>query len=620
MKRRWSILLVFLFGFGANAQFMELPIQRANECQVFISTHSYEEDRLLVELIPALIERDTAYYIMPRVVPGTYDISDFGRFVSAFVATDSRGDTLPVQRMDTNKWRIARASELYRIQYRIDDSFDAADGPDDRIFRPGGTGFGSDAFLFNLFGMVGYIQSAKNVPYTLDVEKPASMWGSTALERIASSDTLDRFLARSYFELHDRPILYAQPDTVSTMVGSTRVTVAVHSAGGTLTASDALASSAPVLEAIGSYLGGTLPTDRYVILIYADLPDPSVMGYGALEHQTSTVLYLPEFDPELMGQEIRNIVAHEFLHIVTPLAIHAQQINDFDFYSPSMSKHLWLYEGVTEYTSVLVQVRQGLMSFEEFISELESKLRSADNYDPYLPMTVMSEHVLDLFNEEYNSVYDKGAMIAMCLDLQLRVESQGQHGLLDMMNDLGQHFGPDTFFVDDALFGYLSERWGSGLDEFFARYVEGAAPLPLQGLLAQAGILYEEARAVEQVGFGELGISYDSEQERLFLYDDEGLSPMAEEMGLMSGDRLLELQGAELTIESARDIFSSFYADTRPGDKVELVVLREKKGKWKKKKLKGKASSYPVTYRHIMGADDAPDAKQIELKRSWINQ
>ena len=138
----------------------------------------------------------------------------------------------------------------------------------------------------------------------------------------------------------------------------------------------------------------------------------------------------------------------------------------------SMSKHLWLYEGVTEYTSVLVQVRQGLMSFGEFISELESKLRSADNYDAYLPMTVMSEHVLDLFNEEYNSVYDKGAMIAMCLDLQLRVESQGQHGLLDMMNDLGQHFGPDTFFVDDALFGYLSERWESGLDEFFARYVE----------------------------------------------------------------------------------------------------------------------------------------------------
>ena len=55
-------------------------------------------------------------------------------------------------------------------------------------------------------------------------------------------------------------------------------------------------------------------------------------------------------------------MAHEFLHIVTPLAIHAQQINDFDFYSPSMSKHLWLYEGVTEYTSVLVQVQQGLMS------------------------------------------------------------------------------------------------------------------------------------------------------------------------------------------------------------------------------------------------------------------
>ena len=95
---------------------------------------------------------------------------------------------------------------------------------------------------------------------------------------------------------------------------------------------------------------------------------------------------------------------------------------------------------------------------------------------------------------------------------------------------------------------------------------------------------------------------------------------MGEDLGLMSGDRLLALQGEELNIESARDIFSSFYSDTRPGDKVEMVVLREKKGKWKKKKLKGKASSYPVTYRHIMGVDDAPNAQQIELRRSWINQ
>jgi len=53
---------------------------------------------------------------------------------------------------------------------------------------------------------------------------------------------------------------------------------------------------------------------------------------------------------------------------------------------------------------------------------------------------------------------------------------------------------------------------------------------------------------------------------------------------------------------------------------VELLVLREKKGKWKKKKLKGKALSYPVTYRHIMGVDDAPHEQQMQLRRSWINQ
>ena len=149
---------------------------------------------------------------------------------------------------------------------------------------------------------------------------------------------------RSYFELHDRPILYAQPDTVSTMVGSARATVAVYSAGGTLTASDALASSAPVLDAIGNYSRGN-PSHRSIC--HPDICRPArSVSHGIWRIGTSDEYgaLFARVDPELMGKEIRNIVAHEFLHIV-PLAIHAQQINDFDFYSQHVQAPLALRRG-----------------------------------------------------------------------------------------------------------------------------------------------------------------------------------------------------------------------------------------------------------------------------------
>ena len=602
------------------AQWPADVVQRANEYQVYVDLTSYADDQLPVRVYPPLQERDTVDYIMPSVVPGTYDISDIGRFVQAFEALDASGALLPVERIDNNRWQIANARELYAIRYRIDDSFDHPVAASE-IFRPGGTSFKDSVHLLNLFGLVGYLQHERNLPFTLQVKHPENLYGATALEGAAQSASVDQYTAHTYFELHDRPILYAQADTASTFVNGTKVTAAVYAAQGTYNAQLALQASAPVLAAIGEYLGGELPTDRYVILLYADAPDPGVMGYGALEHQTSTVLYMPEYDAELMNEEIRDIVAHEFLHIVTPLAIHSEYINDFDFYAPKMSKHLWLYEGVTEYTSMLVQVRAGLITPEEFIDDMEGKMDGADTYNKRIPMTVMSEHVLEIFEDQYGNVYQQGALVGMALDLHMRVQSNGQLGLIDLMNGLGQQFGPDTFFIDDQLFDLIADQWDLGLREFFARYVEGAEPLPFADLLGAVGILYEETRMVEQVGFGDLPLAYDPDQELLLIYDVNELSPMGKELGIQADDRLLELNGKAVTVETARDIFSDFYANTQVGDKVKMKVKRKnEKGEWKEVKLKCKASSYPVEYRNLVRIDSSPTTSQAALRAAWINQ
>ena len=133
-------------------------------------------------------------------------------------------------------------------------------------------------------------------------------------------------------------------------------------------------------------------------------------GYGALEHNYSSLYFLPEIGMESRLHSLVNEVAgHEFLHIQTPLNLHSEEIENFDFIDPKMSQHLWLYEGVTEYFAHLVQVQNGLIDQATFFKNMQDKIRQAEEFGNF-SMTEMSKNVLtEAYKSKYNSVYNKGA-------------------------------------------------------------------------------------------------------------------------------------------------------------------------------------------------------------------
>jgi predicted metalloprotease with PDZ domain len=150
---------------------------------------------------------------MPKIVPGTYSVSDFGKFVSEFQALDKQGRPLPVERIDTNRWRISQAQNLDRLTYWVDDTFDA-ERRQDVVFEPGGTNIEEGKnFLINPFGFVGYFDGLKQVPYELTITKPAGFYGSTALQATSSTATTDTYNVPNYVELADSPLMYNKPDT-----------------------------------------------------------------------------------------------------------------------------------------------------------------------------------------------------------------------------------------------------------------------------------------------------------------------------------------------------------------------------------------------------------------------
>src|SRR4051812_33973391 len=79
------------------------------------ATHEFE-----VEMrVPALPGHEIAEVVFPAWAPGSYMVRDFIRHVFRLAVTDERGRTLPRERIDKQRWRIATGGRAFRVRYRV---------------------------------------------------------------------------------------------------------------------------------------------------------------------------------------------------------------------------------------------------------------------------------------------------------------------------------------------------------------------------------------------------------------------------------------------------------------------------------------------------------------------
>ncbi len=622
LLKKTIITLTALTPYVTNAQFN--PTQDDRKYQVQIDLTQVVEDRVYVEFVVPLMMEDEVIYNMPRMVPGTYKVYDFGRFVNDFYAIGGRGDTLEVEKLNQNQWKISGAQNLYKIVYWADDTYDEKG---DDIFAPAGTNFDERVNLLNSFTFLGYLDGFKDLPFEYTVIKPTGFVATSSLDFVSTDAEKDVFTAEDYFELHDCPILYATPDTASVNVVGTRISVGVYSPAGNLKAQEIIDGLVPVFNAAAEYLDGDLPAEKYTVIIYGMNLQQSIMGVGALEHHTSTVVNLPDisdkmmrmFDEGGMQQMIRDIVSHEFFHIVTPLNIHSQQIADYDFMNPQMSEHLWLYEGVTEYNANISQVRAGVLTQGQFMANMKDKMRNSAGFNEYIPFTVASKFALTFCEDQYLNVYEKGALIGMCLDLTLRQEQDGNYGLPQLLMELSATYGKDTFFLDDQLFDIIAaQSKNASAREFFARHVEGAEPLPFQELFATVGYDYQAKKTTVGISTGDMRLDYKNNQVVIAGYNKK--DSFIKDLGVRRRDVLVSVNGTKLTQENYGSFLENYKASATPGDDVEFVVLRTVSGKQKKFKLTTQARNVEKTIKNYLVPIENPTAEQLELRKKWMGE
>lgn len=585
--------------------------------EVSIDLTRVVSDKIKVSIVVPPIQDDVIEFQMPKIVPGTYSISDFGRFVSSFRALDETKGALTVKRLDKNRWEISGATKLHSISYWIEDTFDTS--KPSKIFEPGGTNFEEGKnFTLNPFGICGYIKDMQNMEYKVNFIHSKDHFGSSALQKEVISETEDQFTASNYFDLSDAPIMYCAPDTATIPVGNCMVQISVYSPNGVLNAQSVKESISSTLEAQRKYLGGDLPVDRYAVLIYLFDGQSNSGGAGALEHSYSTLLCLPEAPIEALGQTFKDVTAHEFFHIVTPLNIHSEHIHDYDFINPSMSQHLWLYEGVTEYSAHHAQVRDQQITDHQFLNVIRQKMATSEFYKQDLPFTELSTGALDKHESQYGNVYQKGALIGMCLDLMLLDKSEGTYSLQELLKDLSKTYGKNRAFEDEQLFDIITGMTYEEVGAFLRTHVAGNTPLPYIDLLDKAGVVYSPEKEIKDFNLGQVGFKWVPEGFQI----DYALNPseLYHGLKLKTGDVLVGIDGTPFAEgEDIKDQMNRMLESVPNGKKFKLQVI--KGGKGKVSNTKGKVGEQTTkNVKHALSFKEDATERQLRIRKAWLNQ
>lgn len=473
MLRAFRLLLLAAILPPGAAPAQQTPLSYA------INLNDRADDLFKVTLAVRGLTADNAVYQFAATAPGTYQVMNIGRFVRSFEAFDGRGRKVPVEQVSVNQWRLSNAPRVRTIRYTVAETWETE--LDHPIYLMCGTSLEADHVLINPHAVIGYPTGMQTAPVRLRLQYPTGWRVGTALDRAKDG----RYIAKDYDQLVDSPILLGRLTSAQTRVTGVPVQIYTYSKSGLITSPQLLGAMNGMLQAAGRFLG-TLPVTRYIFLY--DFTDK---GAGAWEHSLSSEYVLQESAfTDSVGKRITDIAAHEFFHVVTPLNIHSEIIEHFNFVTPVPSEHLWLYEGTTEWAAHTMQLRAGLKTPEEYLATMIRKMAlDRGTYDSTYSLKELAlTSYSDSGQAQYGNIYMRGALTAGLLDIRLLELSDGQRGLQDLILELTHRYGKRRAFPESTFIDTLVALTDPSIRTFFDDYVLSAHHLPVKEYYEKLGI------------------------------------------------------------------------------------------------------------------------------------
>jgi predicted metalloprotease with PDZ domain len=436
-------------------------------------------------------------FSMPAWIPGSYLIRDYARHV-VHVEAESNGHAIPLRKTDKSTWWVGPADGPVFIRAEIY----AHDLSVRGAFLDQGHGFFNGVCLFFR------IHGLDDQPCLVHVDPPPDIpelgWQvATGLERLTGEAfEFGAFVADSYEALIDHPFLIGDLTIGRFSVAGAEHIVAIAGRG-EIDLARLEHDFEKVCAAHVEMYGGAAPFSRYVFLVMA-----LNKGYGGLEHHNSSALIcdrknLPRADQPQVSPGYRDflgLVSHEYFHLWNVKRIRPAEFVPGALDKEIYTRQLWVFEGITSYYDDLGLLRCGLIEPESYL-ELLGRTLTAVYRTPGRRRQTLEESSFDAWIKFYRpdenspnavvSYYSKGAMVALALDLELRLKSGGRCSLDDIMRALWQKYGVDGVrgLGEGGFENIAEEVSGLNLADFFKQTLRTTVDPPVGISLAQFGIV-----------------------------------------------------------------------------------------------------------------------------------
>jgi len=492
---------------------------------------------------------------LPVWAPGSYEVSNFARWVSDFRAT-SRGAQLEWEKVDPSTWRVHLVTAgpvTILFNYRADtlDMAMAWTGPDFLFFN------GANVFLY---------------PKGRSLDFPASVtvrtepgWRVVTSMRPQLGQNV--YGESNYHDLSDMPFFVGRFDVDSAQIAGKWQRLASYPAG-TLrdTARSRIWQAIAKLVPAEAAVFKDMPWPDYTtMMVFSD----SFGGGSALEHARGN---LGIYTPQLIGSPLLDeVIAHEIFHSWNVKRLRPSDLWPYRYDDAQPTRWLWVSEGITEYYGELMMSR-GHVTDEEYL--WKSLTRKMHEVSAAPPVALEDASLSTWIRPEDGTgdlYYSKGALAGFLLDIMIRDASDNRRSLDTVMYDLYETtYQLGRGFTANDWWGAVSRAAGGrSFAEFIAKYVDGRNPYPYAQVLPLAGLrLQVDTQHIVRIG---MQAQVDSSGLRIIALIPGG---MAERAGLHVGDYVVRMGDVSVASGDFGPTFLERYGRKPEGTLFPIMVRR----------------------------------------------
>jgi predicted metalloprotease with PDZ domain len=402
---------------------------------------------------------------LPAWRPGRYELANYAKNVRNFSAYDQDGNELVYAKTTKDLWDIEtqNAQNIKVLYTYFAKQMDA-----------GGSFVDEEICYLNFINCLLYQEESINDPCKLRLEINSAYKIACGLEVLNNS-----IHASSYYELADSPLIAAEKLMLHSYEShNTIFNIWVH--GKVSENQDNLIKDFKKFTQKQCELFGEFPESSYHFLIHI-LPYPH---YHGVEHAKSTVITLgpdSSFNEKEFYSNLLGISSHELFHAWNVCKIRPLALMPYNFKQENYFDTGYVAEGFTTYYGDLMLARAGVYSVDEYFAELNVLLkRHYENFGR--KNKSLAESSIDLWLDGYVagvpnrkvSIYVKGAVIALLIDLWIRESTTQEKSLDDVLRQMWQNFGKTQkgYMSSDikALLDLVSEK---DSEDIFTKYIYG---------------------------------------------------------------------------------------------------------------------------------------------------